>query len=538
MKESILFIAIIAISIIITKAQSPEKISYQAVIRNSDNELMINNSVGIQISILETMEDGTPVYTERHFPQTNHNGLVTLEIGTGTIITGSFLTISWAESIYFLKTEIDVEAGFNYTISQTTQLLSVPYALHANTASSLTGELPETDPVFESSAASVISSANLTNWNNAFSWGNHASAGYLSSFSETDPLWTASPSFGITNTNITNWNTAFGWGNHTLAGYLTSFSESDPTWSGSANLTGNITRTGRVGIGTASPNAGLHIKGSTHPGSFLYLQSDDEQDSGFRIYEGDTVRWHLFNESVAGGLSIRNNKYRSAIFVKQANAYAGIGTTTPEAQLHTTGSVRFAGAGTPGTGKVLTSDANGTATWQSGIQTYQIGDFAHGGIVFWVDATGQHGLVCAKTDQSPGERWYAGTNGITRAYGNGPLSGQANTSIIIAAQLAIGDDGFNYAANICNELQITEGAKTYGDWYLPSKHELSLMYDNRIAINISAIARGGSGFASAFYWSSSESNSLNAWIQRFNDGYQSGNGLKSSSNRVRAVRAF
>ncbi|MGA1545205.1 MAG: DUF1566 domain-containing protein, partial [Saprospiraceae bacterium] len=167
----------------------------------------------------------------------------------------------------------------------------------------------------------------------------------------------------------------------------------------------------------------------------------------------------------------------------------------------------------------------------------QIGDFAQGGIVFWVDETGQHGLVAAKEDQSTGVRWYAGTNGNTQAKGDGPYAGEANTSIIIAAQVAIGDDGSTYAARICNELQITEGGTTYGDWYLPSKKELDLMYQNRATINATAGANGGSGFASTFYWSSTENNSNNAWKQNFNNGNQNNNN-KNNNNRVRAVRVF
>jgi len=169
--------------------------------------------------------------------------------------------------------------------------------------------------------------------------------------------------------------------------------------------------------------------------------------------------------------------------------------------------------------------------------TYSVGDFAHGGIVFWVDKTGQHGLVCAKLDQSTGVRWYAGTFGNTQAKGDGPYAGKANTSIIIAAQVAIGDDGSTYAARICNELQITEGGKTYGDWYLPSKEELNLMYQNKATIDATANSKSGSGFASAYYWSSTEYYGTTAWEQSFVDGSQI-NYSKDTTGRVRAVRAF
>jgi hypothetical protein len=171
------------------------------------------------------------------------------------------------------------------------------------------------------------------------------------------------------------------------------------------------------------------------------------------------------------------------------------------------------------------------------ITTYSVGDFAQGGVVFWVDETGQHGLVAAKQDQSSGIRWYAGTSGNTQAKGNGPYAGEANTAIIIAAHVAIGDDGNTYAARICNELQITENGKTYGDWYLPSKDELYLMFLNKSTINATARANGGSSFAGFIYWSSTEDNSNFAWVLTFSHDYQYGN-PKYNTESVRAIRAF
>jgi hypothetical protein len=183
------------------------------------------------------------------------------------------------------------------------------------------------------------------------------------------------------------------------------------------------------------------------------------------------------------------------------------------------------------------SDAVNKKYVDNSIKTYQVGDFAHGGIVFWIDEPGQHGLVCAKTDQSTGVRWYAGTYTHTMALGDGPLAGKMNTAIIIANQ-GFGD-GETYAARICNELQITEGVKTYGDWYLPSKEELNLMYQNRTAINTTSQANGGTTFANAYYWSSTEYDLVNviAFDQNFGSGSQYGDG-KGSTYRVRAVRAF
>jgi hypothetical protein len=95
-----------------------------------------------------------------------------------------------------------------------------------------------------------------------------------------------------------------------------------------------------------------------------------------------------------------------------------------------------------------------------------------------------------------------------------------------------------YAARICNELQVTEGGKTYGDWYLPSKEELNLMYQNKATIDATAGVNGGSGFASAGYWSSTEYDNRRAWGQYFDDGSQSTDDKQYVSNYVRAVRAF
>jgi uncharacterized protein (TIGR02145 family) len=115
-------------------AQSPEKISYQAVIRNAADNLVTNTNVGMRIQILQTSEFGAAVYVETHSPTTNANGLVSLEIGAGTVVSGDLKTIDWSKGPYFIKTETDPAGGKNYNITATSQLLSVPYSLHAKTA--------------------------------------------------------------------------------------------------------------------------------------------------------------------------------------------------------------------------------------------------------------------------------------------------------------------------------------------------------------------------------------------------------------------
>ena len=232
----------------------------------------------------------------------------------------------------------------------------------------------------------------------------------------------------------------------------------------------------------------------------------------------------VFGSSVAGGITAADT------------ANWNNHTIDTDTQLDSTGVASLgyvAGAHTDST-----AVANMGFVAGSGSTTYAVGDFAQGGIVFWVDETGQHGLVCAKIDQGGFMRWYAGTYGDTRAYGDGPYSGEMNTSIIISGQVAIGDDGATYAARVCAELQVTEGGKTYGDWYLPSLQELNLMYQNKATIDVTAITNGGMVFAiSGYYWSSTESDIFSAFKQYFNNGAQDPD-FKNVTLYMRSVRAF
>ena len=118
--------------------QVPEKMSYQAVVRNTTNNLVTNQPVGMQISILQGSATGTAVYVETQTPTSNANGLVTLEIGGGLVVSGNMATINWANGPYFIKTETDPTGGSSYTITGTSQLLSAPYALYAKTSGSST----------------------------------------------------------------------------------------------------------------------------------------------------------------------------------------------------------------------------------------------------------------------------------------------------------------------------------------------------------------------------------------------------------------
>ena len=424
--------------------QSPEKMSYQAVIRNSSNALVTSANVGMQISILQGSSIGTVVYTETQTPTTNANGLVSIEIGGGA----GFSTIDWANGPYFIKTETDPTGGTTYSITGTSQLLSVPYALHAKTAESITGTVTEADPIF-----------------------------------------VASPANGITSTNITNWTTAYGWGNH--SGLYRPIAWV-PAWT---DVTGKPTFATVATSGSYADLSNKPVNATTTTDGFMSSGDKTKLDG---IATGAEVNVNADWNAISGDAQILN---------KPTIPVAADGSETKV---------------TAGTNVTVTGAGTTASPYVVGNPTLTIGQSYQGGIIFWLDATGQHGLIAATADQSASMRWYAGTNTYTMALADGIGAGKSNTDIIIANQGR--GDGSTYAARICHEYN----GGNYGDWYLPSKYELNLLYSQKTVVG---------GFASAYYWSSSEFNNLFAWVQFFDNGNQV-NANKSNAFYVRAVRAF
>ena len=114
--------------------QVPQKMSYQAVVRNAQNQLIQNNAVGMRLSILEGSPVGNAVYVETHVPITNGNGSVTIEIGNGAVVSGVFTNIDWSTGLYWLQTEVDPQGAQGYSITGVSQLLTVPYAFYCDYA--------------------------------------------------------------------------------------------------------------------------------------------------------------------------------------------------------------------------------------------------------------------------------------------------------------------------------------------------------------------------------------------------------------------
>jgi hypothetical protein len=387
-------------------AQAPEQMSYQAVIRGANNALVTNQQVGMQISILQ---GSTAVYEETQTPTSNTNGLVSLEIGTGTVTSGSFTAIDWSADTYFIKTETDPTGGTTYTITGTSQLLSVPFALYAKTSGSATPG-PQGEPGIQGEPGAI----------------------------------------GVAGTNGTN-------GTQGIQG------EPGITAVQASAITAN---TGKVGITTVQVN------------------------------------------------SIIGNNAKTGITTGQSNA---ILTNTAKQGI-----------------SAIQASAIIDNTTKFAFTSHAIGDSYGGGIVFFVYDGGQHGLIVATEDQSTGIRWYGGSYTNTGAKADGIGAGLKNTAIIIANQrpveVEVEVDVEPFAATVCNEYSVTVDGVTYGDWYLPSKYELNLLYLQRIAVGTSLIHH---------YWSSTEYDINRAWHHRFSDNNQNvGNNKAYTVLYVRAIRAF
>nr|MBK9652411.1 DUF1566 domain-containing protein [Bacteroidota bacterium] len=374
---------------------------------------------------------------------------------------------------------------------------------------------------------------------------------------------------------------------------------------------------GNVGIGTTLPTAKLHVAGNIKAFNSGALQLEGGQGNAteWTISRQDGVGFSYMHIRYSG--TTGQNATNGAVMSIKHDGNVGIGTPTPGAKLEVAGQVKITG-GTPGTGKVLTSDAGGLASWQSsglptgttsgemlywngtawvtiaagpagmkgdeaptlrycnGVPTWydcpiQIGDIYHGGIVFYIDGTGQHGLV-AKTTDNANATWgcpTADVNTTSAAVGEGDNNTSEANDVFdqaqVSYQMAYAAAQQSYQAQLqqivsccpqgtfnqtlggcppCGYAVFTPPpiqtcGSGYGaigsfnnsaDWFLPSKDELNLMYTNLKLANLG-------GFSNANYWSSHQSNASNAWMQDFTNGTQATAG-KGTTRKVRAVKVF
>ena len=276
MKKLLTLLAALSIALTL-QAQSPEKISYQAMVRNSSNALVTNQAIGLKVSILQTSATGTVVYAETHTPTTNINGLVTILIGAGNVVSGTFSGINWSAGPYFIKTEIDPDGGTAYSITSTSELLSVPYALYAKN----TGSIPDNSVNSAKIADGSVGTADLAP-NSVTS--PKIDDGTIATADIADGAVTVAklPAGATTTTYLRGdgmWATPAGSGGTSQ-------------WITSGN---NIYyNTGKVGIGTATPTAYLHVKGTGAGGGSFAAEGlfREKQDAPPVTGAGTRMMWY------------------------------------------------------------------------------------------------------------------------------------------------------------------------------------------------------------------------------------------------------
>ena len=159
---------------------------------------------------------------------------------------------------------------------------------------------------------------------------------------------------------------------------------------------------------------------------------------------------------------------------------------------------------------------------------HTIGERYGGGIIFYVYDHGRHGLIASTADQIAGVPWYNGLTRFTGTDGDGLGKGAENTRIILSKLIPDDEKGF-FAAKVCADYSVKTGGVVYADWYLPSKFELNLLYQQKNRVG---------GFVNGNYWSSTEYKTNSVWIQYFGNGQQRISNSEAYANNVRAIRAF
>jgi hypothetical protein len=516
-------------------AQSPEKMSYQAVIRNSSGNLVISAPIKMRVSIMQGSATGSIVYLETKTTTTNANGLVTVEIGDGP----EFKNINWSAGPYFIKIETDPSGGTNFSIISANQLLSVPYALYAKTAgNSFSGNyldltnkpllfdgnyntLTNKPILFDGTWTSLSGKPTLfsgdynllTNKPVLFD-GNFASLTNKPTtalgYGLTDVMTTSHLANSITQENLTKWNTAYawseqaytwseamiGWGNHNVAGYL----KSTTTGINSNFMKVDLINTVNNSVLVYSTTAG---------------QWGTKPITDFTSIFAPVSHTHVdATTSASGFMSIADKTKLNAVDGSETKVNASSG---------------------------IVVKGNGTTATPYAISVAQhvVGETYGGGVVFYVYDNGQHGLIASTADATiggnPNLYWIWNAQPFTAGAGaSGIRGGIANTAAIMAYQMR-----YTYSYPLMSTYSIAVAVSMYSatdalgvryaDWYVPSSAELILLLAQSGAVpNLNM----GSP-----YWSSTEALDNPNYANAIYGGAITVQ-PKSSPFRVRAIRAF
>ena len=505
----------------------PQRINYQAVAIDADGDPIpgydmvgrpIDNAeMDIRLTVLDGSPSGAERFKETHTIRTDAYGLFTLEIGGGTLINGDFATINWSDSDRFLRVEMDRFRNGNWTLLGVQKMLTVPYsfiaerALNADFADQAQQAVQSTFARFSDTAFFAATSATA----------NHALSADTSAWA-----------INVINNNdndadSTNELQVLSRSNDTIylskGGFIVLPTDQvNDADADSTNELQSLTLSGRnlsISQGNTvqlppDSNTTYTLTGYTTGGStgfLIRLEGSDSTKNGINISASNGI--------VLGGS--RNNYTLSTTNAVPSQAGSSYGD-----MLFWNGTQWIiVPVGDPG--DILTLDNNKKPTW--GPRSYQIGDTAFGGMVFYVDPSGQHGMVVSFNDLAgTGNGWGCYCTNVSTD--TALYSGALNTSTMISTNCE--GNAFTLVASY--------NSQGFGNWYLPSLSELNRVYQNVF------ITGRLTNFLPATYWTSSGGSygscGLNggAHLVNFSNGtsysdYRSGYG---SIGAVRAIRSF
>jgi hypothetical protein len=475
-----------------TFSQAPEKMSYQAVLRDATNTLLTNQEVGMQISILQTSITGTSVYLETQTPTTNINGLVSIEIGTGTS-SDDFSAIDWSAGPYFIKTATDPTGGTSYTITGTSQLMSVPFAMYAKTSGSSTPG-PQGEPGAQGTngtpgiqGATGSAGADGTNGEK----GDTGDQGAQGIQGDQGVKGTAGAD-GAAGTNGEKGDT----GTQGETGITGSAGENGANGTAGADgATGAAGTNGEKGDTGDQGTQGIQGETGTAGADGLNGEKGDTGDQGTQGIQGETGSVGTNGtqgETGAQGIQGETGAAGTNGTNGDDGATGPQGSQGPAGQAGQGGLVRAAD------GIVVTGSGTVADPYIVSTKTYTIGLFPElGGYVFWLTPDGKHGLVAEITDQGKPDQT--------------PNSRDRGLEYLVATSQNHSTMGNNFI-----------------DWRLPTISELEEMWNRRGEI--------GGFLITEWYWSSTEYDGYYSQYFNFRHGYSSYHVIDTGN--VRAVRAF
>jgi len=458
----------------------PQGINYQAVARDANGDVLMNQALTIQFSVISDITTSAVSWQETHSVSTNDYGLYTAIVGQGTATSvgssATFDVIDWGVSNHLLKVEVDYGGGL--IDMGTTAFMSVPYSLYsANPGPQGVAGLDGTNGTTGAAGSDGADGTNGTN-------GAVGAQGLQ----------------GIAGSDGAN-------GNHGTNG-----TNGADGAVGAQGIQGVVGTTGNTGSQGTTGNTGAAGTDGTNG-----IDGTNGVDGAVGAVGAQGI------QGVVGTIGNTGSQGTTGNTGSQ-------GTTGNTGAQGATGQQGIQGiAGTNGVDSAMVASMIAAAVTNNPTQPAQIGEYREGGIVFWIDYSGQHGLVCDLQDL-PQAQWGCFGNAIPGADGQVYGAGIQNTIDILASCYDIG-----IAAALC----ASSTAQGYNDWFLPSKYALENLFLERNNIYFSLIMNGGSFFSQQIYLSSTENDHVNAWAKDFDLSNAMTYPIpKSTYLNVRAVRAF